>query len=174
MYSVSLLDKDQLDEFSFLKRGTGLMTPTDLVEHPEGGRFQEVFRSSRVVVSASGEKRSAITHIYFSLDRGEVSKFHKVDSDEVWNLYHGEGLFLYLWDGVSPFLQTVVLSAEGNSFCHIVPAGYWQAAEPISDTVLVGCSVAPGFEFDDFRLIENPSEDASKILEMDKSLKKFF
>ena len=173
LHPASLLDEDQWDEISFETRGSDLMTPTELVEHPEGGRFQEVFRSSKVVVSPSGNKRSAITHIYFSLDSGEVSRFHKVASDEVWNLYRGEGLFLYLWDGISTSVETVVLSGEGNSFCHVVPAGYWQAAEPISNTVLVGCSVAPGFEFDDFQLIENPSADADKILEMDPKLEKF-
>ena len=172
LYPSYMLTEDQRDEISFKERGTYLMTPTELVEHPEGGRFQEVFRSNRVVVSTSGVKRSAVTHIYFSLDSGEVSRFHKVSSDEVWNLYRGEGLFLYLWDGSSPNVQTVLLSSEANSFCHVVHAGYWQAAKPISDTVLVGCTVAPGFEFDDFQLIEKDSPEAAKILEIDSGLEK--
>ena len=148
------------------------MTPTDLVEHPEGGRFQEVFRSHREVVTRSGQKRSAVSHIYFSLDTGEVSRFHKVSSDEVWNLYRGSGLRLYIWDGVDSSMQTVILSAAANSFCHVVPAGYWQAAEPLSDTVLVGCTVAPGFEFTDFSLIKEGSEEASRILAINPNLAK--
>ena len=147
------------------------MTPTDLVEHPEGGRFQEVFRSHKQVSTWNGDKRSALTHIYFSLDEGEVSRFHKVSSDEVWNLYKGEGLRLYIWDGQDS-MQTVVLSESASSFCHVVPAGYWQAAEPLSGTVLVGCTVSPGFEFDDFTLIEKGSDEAAKILAINPNLEK--
>ena len=61
------------------------MKPTDLTEHPEGGRFREVFRSDAVVTNSNGDARSALTHIYFSLNKGEVSRFHKVQSEP---LYH--------------------------------------------------------------------------------------
>jgi predicted cupin superfamily sugar epimerase len=71
--------------------------PTDLIEHPEGGRFREVFRSKARVTTRRGDSRSALTHIYFSLNQGEVSRFHRVTSDEVWNLYQGTGLRLYTW-----------------------------------------------------------------------------
>ena len=126
------------------------MQPTELIEHPEGGRFKEVFRSSGVVTSANGQNRSALTHIYFELKAGEVSRFHKVQSDEVWNLYKGGGVYLYTWDGSDAPPTRYELSEAANTYCHVVPAGVWQAAEPINDAVLVGCSVGPGFEFDDF------------------------
>ena len=71
------------------------MKPVDLIEHPEGGRFREVFRSAATVTRADGDERAALTHIYFSLNGDEVSRFHKVRSDEVWNLYRGTGLYLY-------------------------------------------------------------------------------
>jgi uncharacterized protein len=140
------------------------MQPVDLIEHPEGGRFREVFRSARLVSTAEGATRSALTHIYFSLNPGEVSRFHRVDSDEVWNLYRGTGLFLYTWDGTRTPPKRAVLSAGSNSFCRVVPAGIWQAAEPIADPVLVGCSVAPGFEFADFSLLDPDSEEAELLL----------
>ena len=140
------------------------MKPLDLIEHPEGGRFREVFRSAKMVTSPDGKTRSALTHIYFSLRTGEVSRFHKVSSDEVWNLYQGAGLNLYTWDGTTTPPKRTILSAKDNRFCWIIPAGMWQAAEAISDTVLVGCSVAPGFEFSDFILIDPESEDAKLLI----------
>ncbi len=140
------------------------MKPIDLIEHPEGGRFREVFKSAKTVLTHEGTTRSALTHIYFSLKPGEVSRFHRVTSDEVWNLYQGSGVNLYVWDGTDTPPECTVLSAESNCFCHVVPAGAWQAAEPISETVLVGCSVAPGFEFSDFTLIDPNSEDADLLI----------
>jgi predicted cupin superfamily sugar epimerase len=149
------------------------MKPVDLTEHPEGGRFREVFRSPKVVITEDGETRSALTHIYFSLNPGEVSRFHRVSSDEVWNLYRGTGLRLYTWDGTVTPPSSVTLSAETDCFCHVVPAGTWQAAEPLSDAVLVGCSVAPGFEFTDFELIRPDSGQARLLNSLYPDLSRF-
>ena len=140
------------------------MKPLELTEHPEGGRFREVYRSGNTVLTKGGDKKSAVTHIYFSLKAGEVSRFHKVASDEIWNLYRGPGLHLYTWDGSETPPQCTTLSAENNRFCHVVPAGIWQAAEPVSEEVLVGCSVAPGFEFSDFRLLDSNSKEAELLV----------
>ncbi len=145
----------------------------NLIDHPEGGRFREVFRSPKTVTTESGETRSALTHIYFSLAPGEVSRFHRVSSDEVWNLYRGAGLRLYTWDGTENPPSPVTLSAETDCFCHVVPAGTWQAAEPLSDAVLVGCSVAPGFEFADFELIRPGSDLAGRLNSIDPALSRF-
>lgn len=142
------------------------MKPLDLIEHPEGGRFREVFRSAKIVTSPDGKTRSALTHIYFSLRPGEVSRFHQVSSDEVWNLYQGTGLNLYTWNGTTTPPKCTVLSANNNCFCCVVLAGMWQAAESISDPVLVGCSVAPGFEFSDFTLIDPDSADAKLLVSL--------
>ena len=65
------------------------------------------------------------------------------------------------------------LSAEDNAFCYVVPAGVWQAAEPLDNTVLVGCSVAPGFEFSDFELLNAESEQAKAPNAMDSKMAKF-
>ena len=147
------------------------MKYTDLLDHPEGGRYLEIYRSE-TTVSVQETTRTALTHIYFSLEPHEVSRFHRVSNDEVWNLYQGEGLYLYQWDGSSSIIDSIELSAKSMTFCHVIPAGYWQAAVPLKDRVLVGCSVAPGFEFEDFELIDSASEIAKTLRNMDPGLSK--
>lgn len=140
-----------------------------LIAHPEGGRFLEIFRSSQAVQNASETRRSALTHIYFSLAPGEASRFHKVASDEVWNLYQG-AVVLYVWDDVAEALKSYELSASSRIYCVVVEAGKWQAAMPLDGDVVVGCSVAPGFEFDDFSLIDPEGDIAARILKNNPEL----
>ena len=149
------------------------MKPLDLIAHPEGGRFREVFRSGAIVTTPSGQTRSALTHIYFALRRGEVSRFHRVSSDEVWNLYQGAGIRLYTWADEQTRPIRIELSAQTNEFCHVVRAGTWQAAEPIGESVLVGCSVGPGFEFEDFEVIDPASALAKVIRSADPDMTRF-
>ena len=148
------------------------MKPNNLRKHPEGGSYQEVFRSANLIANVSNTGRSALTHIYFSLASHERSRFHRVDADEVWNLYSGQGMYLYIWDGTKNSPETITLSAEENCFCHVIPAGSWQAAEPIAGEVLVGCSVAPGFEFDGFTLMSRTSAEAEMIRAMNPELER--
>jgi predicted cupin superfamily sugar epimerase len=136
----------------------------NLIEHPEGGRFHEVFRSPKTLSLADGRDRSALTHIYFHLAAGEVSRFHRVEQDEVWNLYQGGPLRLWLIDEADPTPQSIFLSAADLKFCAVIPAGVWQAAEPLHGEALVGCSVAPGFDFDDFSLLE-PEHSVTQLLD---------
>jgi len=149
------------------------MKPFYLKEHPEGGQFREVFRSAKTVFMQDGAVRSALTHIYFSLKPGEVSHFHKVTSDEVWNLYQGIGINLFIWDGTDTPPKCVSLSVDNNCFCYVIPAGIWQAAEPISEKVLLGCSVAPGFEFSDFTLMDQNSVDAKKLISLAPGMSRY-
>ncbi|NNJ24926.1 cupin domain-containing protein [Alienimonas chondri] len=147
------------------------MTPADLAPHPEGGRFREVFRSARTLRGAgpAGGDRSACTHIYFHLAAGESSRWHRVTSDEVWNLYRG-ALRLWVWDeGEEDGPISIDLTADEGRFCHVVPAGVWQAAEPLSGETLVGCTVAPGFDFADFTMLHegDPAADRLSILHAD-------
>lgn len=145
------------------------MRPSLLQEHPEGGRFEEVFRSG-VTVDAEGEgRRAAVTHIYFRLGAEDVSRFHRVTSDEIWNLYEG-ALRLYTWSGAGSAVETVVLSGETQDYCHVVRAGQWQAAEPVGGAALVGCSVAPGFDFDDFMMLRDRPETASELADANPEL----
>ena len=75
------------------------MQPNELIKHSEGGWYRQVFKSDLTVTSPDGRNRSALTHIYFELKAGEVSRFHRVASDEIWNLYRGADLNLYTWNG---------------------------------------------------------------------------
>lgn len=146
------------------------MQPIQLTKHPEGGQFAEVFRSDAIVSCSDGQSRSALTHIYFALEKDEVSRFHKVSSDEAWNLYQGEGLYLYTWDGSDTKPQRHELSAKAHCFCHVVPAGIWQAAEPMGKSALAGCSVGPGFEFTDFELMDPLCEQAQQLQSLSPDL----
>ena len=121
----------------------------DLKPHPEGGHFCETFRDARTIDG----KRAASTAIYFLLARGERSHWHRVDAVEVWHYYAGAPLTLEIADGDAR--TTVTLGpdiAAGERPQGIVPSGAWQAAHSLGDWTLVGCTVAPGFEFAGFEL----------------------
>jgi uncharacterized protein len=120
-----------------------------LKPHPEGGHFRETFRDS--VAGA----RAASTAIYFLLARGERSHWHRVDAAEVWHHYAGAPLALAIAARARAPIERVTLGpdlAAGERPQAIVPAGAWQAAESLGDWTLVGCTVAPGFEFRGFEL----------------------
>ena len=117
----------------------------DLRPHPEGGHFRETFRDTRKV---AGE-RSASTAIYYLLARGERSRWHRVDAVEIWHWHAGAPLALRI------ATKTVRLGADLAAGEHpqaVVPSGVWQAAESLGDWTLVGCTVAPGFEFSGFEV----------------------
>lgn len=124
-----------------------------LMPHPEGGFFRETYRSP----ATDGRGRAAATAIYFLLPRGHVSKLHRIDADEGWHLYMGGPLEIY---ELGPERQQAKLTLLGTDFArgevpqHVVPAGAWFGATPApwTDYALVGCTVAPGFEFAKFEL----------------------
>src|SRR5215211_6737415 len=105
-----------------------------LTPHPEGGHYRETFRDARTV-----EGRSASTAIYYLLARGECSSWHRVDAAEIWHYYAGAPLALGI-------------AEAGEQPQVVVPAGAWQSAESLGDWTLVGCTVAPAFEFSGFTL----------------------
>jgi predicted cupin superfamily sugar epimerase len=120
----------------------------DLKPHPEGGHYRETFRDSRTV-----DGRAASTAILFLLARGERSHWHRVDAVEIWHYYAGATLKLEIVDGSSE--QIVRLGCDihaGEMPQAVVPARAWQAAESFGDWTLVGCTVAPGFDFSGFEL----------------------
>ena len=123
----------------------------ELQPHPEGGYYRETFRDADV--DSSGRSRS--TAIYFLLARGERSHWHRIDAVEVWHYYAGDALVLQIADDGGP--RSVNLGADlatGEAPQAIVPAHAWQAAASTGDWTLVGCTVAPGFEFAKFELAE--------------------
>ena len=126
-----------------------LISALDLVPHPEGGHYREVFRDS-----APGGERGALTSIYYLLRAGERSHWHRVDAVEIWHYYAGDAIALL----VSANGKTVdrhELGAEiaaGQRPQIVVPPRAWQSAEPLGAWTLCGCSVAPAFEFAGFEL----------------------
>ncbi|HEU5040810.1 MAG TPA: cupin domain-containing protein [Gemmatimonadales bacterium] len=117
----------------------------ELRPHPEGGFYRETFRSPLMVTLPDGRVRHASTAIHFLLPAGTHSTWHRVAADEVWHHYDGGALWLYRLGLPDLYLDAGTPQA-------VVPAGVWQAAEPVSGAVLVGCTVAPGFDFADFVL----------------------
>lgn len=132
------------------------VTARDIIEqlglrpHPEGGHFCETFRDARTVDGG----RAASTAIWYLLARGERSHWHRVDVVEVWHWYAGAPLRLEIAEHGQAArrvsLGSNVFSGERPQV--VVPAQAWQSAETLGDWTLVGCTVAPGFEFTGFEL----------------------
>ena len=123
----------------------------ELKPHPEGGHYRQTFQDARA--DASG--RAASTAIYFLLARGERSHWHRVDAVEIWHHHAGAPLVLEMAESERGPVRRMKLGDDlgaGERPQGIVPAGHWQAAESIGDWTLVGCTVAPGFEFAHFEM----------------------
>ena len=119
-----------------------------LQRHPEGGFYRETFR-------APDAPRGASTSILFLLPAGERSRWHRVDADEHWLFHDGDALELLIADPASGARERIVLGrdvARGERPQAVVPRGWWQAARPLGDWTLVGCVVAPAFEFARFEM----------------------
>jgi len=131
----------------------------ELRPHPEGGYYRETFRDKR----ADAHGRSASTAIYFLLARGARSHWHRIDAAEIWHYYAGSTLILQIaHDGCAS--HTVRLGPDvgaGERPQAIVPAQAWQTAETTGDWTLVGCTVAPGFEFASLELAQPDWSPAS-------------
>ncbi len=126
-----------------------IIAQLDLKPHPEGGHFRETFRDDQRVDGG----RAASTAIYFLLAYGERSHWHRVDAAEVWHYYAGSTLKLQIKDENG--LHGINLGADlraGEFPQAVVPAHAWQSAETTGDWTLVGCTVAPGFDFSKFEL----------------------
>lgn len=134
----------------------------NLQPHPEGGYFKETYRAAEGISSGflperfNGD-RSFSTAIYYLLERGDHSAFHRIKSDECWHFYAGETLHIHIIENNK---YTVVrLGAKtdaGETFQYVVPANAWFAAEPAnaSSFCLAGCTVSPGFDFSDFKMAD--------------------
>jgi uncharacterized protein len=121
----------------------------ELTPHPEGGHYRETFRDTRTIDGG----RAVSTAIYFLLARGERSHWHRVDAVETWHWHAGAPLLLEIAEGAQRISVTLGPDlASGERPQAIVPAGAWQAAQAQGNWTLVGCTVAPGFEFAGFEL----------------------
>ena len=134
-----------------------------MTSHVEGGAFREVYRSELVIPKKSlplffqGD-RSASTHIYFLLAEGQFSAFHRIAADEHWHFYFGDPLIVYEISHNGRLLTHHLGNdlMNGESFHAGIKAGRWFASAPAEggEYTLVGCTVAPGFDFADFELAD--------------------
>lgn len=126
-----------------------LIRALGLSPHPEGGHFRETYRHV-----AAGGGRGAMTAIYYLLQAGEVSAWHRVDAAEIWHFYAGAPLILSLSpEGRSAErVELGIDIAAGQRPQAVVPAHCWQTAESLGAWTLVGCTVGPAFEFAGFEL----------------------
>jgi len=129
----------------------------DLTPHPEGGFYRETFRDPE---NCDGRSRS--TAIYFLLRKGEISRWHRVNAAEIWHWHAGAPLELKMNE--RGHTAVVVLGCDlmsGEQPQGIVPAGAWQQACSLGKWTLVGCTVAPGFEFSGFEMAPEGWEPAA-------------
>lgn len=130
----------------------------ELKPHPEGGYYRETFRDFRADIQG----RAMSTAIYYLLARGDRSHWHRIDAVEIWHYYSGAALTLRIAnEGCAAHIVTLGPDvAAGQRPQAIVPAGAWQSAESSGDWTLVGCTVAPAFEFAKFEMAEKDWQPA--------------
>lgn len=140
-----------------------IISKLKLQPHPEGGFFKETYRSDELIdtktlPSRFNGKRAFSTSIYYLLEGEDFSSFHKIKSDEIWHFYFGSPVVLHLIyeNGDYANIELGNNISEGQNFQIIIPHNTWFAAEvkDKSSFTLVGCTVAPGFNFDDFLLAD--------------------
>jgi predicted cupin superfamily sugar epimerase len=131
----------------------------DLSPHPEGGYYRATYKSDLTIArsalpSSYQGDRSASTAIYFLLDEGNFSAFHRIASDEVWHFYAGSSLVVYVIDPDGNYFELHLGDGSDEGFQAVVKAGCWFASrvKDAAGFALVGCTVAPGFDFADFEL----------------------
>lgn len=134
-----------------------------LQKHPEGGWFKEVYRSEDILPANAlpkdfNDQRNCSTSIYYLLQTTDFSSFHKIKSDEIWHYYTGSSAVEILWieDGKLISRELGNSIQNNNEFQVVVPKNRWFAARLLNTNgfALVGCTVSPGFHFDDFELAD--------------------
>jgi hypothetical protein len=134
-----------------------LISRFNMQPHPEGGWYAETFRDDASVSSQTGETQSASSAIYFLLEAGDLSHWHRVHgSAEIWFYHAGAPLSLTVSpDGHDAMAYRLGMNISTNEQPQlVVPAGWWQTATSLGEWTFVSCTVAPAFSFDNFELAE--------------------
>ncbi|MBK7434294.1 MAG: cupin domain-containing protein [Chitinophagaceae bacterium] len=138
-----------------------LIEQFNLLPHPEGGWYRENYKSSESISrEALPERftgnRAFSTAIYFLLEQGDFSAFHRLKSDECWHFYEGDPLEIFVIEPDGKLEITILGNhlTEGAVYQYVVPANCWFASRPAKESrfCFVGCTVAPGFDFADFEM----------------------
>ena len=138
----------------------------NMAPHPEGGFYKETYRSARTIPrGVLGDEftgdRNYCTGIYFLLTSQNFSTFHRIKQDEMWHFYTGSSLYVHVIDPNGNYhRQTLGINFDNGELPqYVVPAGSWFASSVKDEDSfsLVGCTVAPGFDFDDFELANRKS-----------------
>ncbi len=138
-----------------------IITKLHLKPHPEGGYFKETYRSTGIINADSLEasyngERNYSTCIYFLLTSDNFSALHRIKQDEIWHFYDGSPIRLHMITEAGKHTEHIIGKdlSKGELPQFVVPGGCWFAAEVVEDDTfsLVGCTVSPGFSFEDFEL----------------------
>jgi predicted cupin superfamily sugar epimerase len=144
----------------------GLINKYNLQPHPEGGWYVQTYKCKETIpADALPERftgsRAFSTAIYFLLEKGNFSAFHKIKSDECWHFYAGDPLEIFIINPDGNLLAIILGNdfIKGHLFQYVVPANYWFASRPAAGSAysFVGCTVSPGFDFADFELAKAES-----------------
>ncbi len=139
------------------------ITHLQLQPHPEGGFYKETYRSKESISQAAlparfNGERSFSTAIFYLLEQGDRSLFHRIKSDECWHFYAGDPLLINVIENNGNYYVVKLGGniAAGETLQFVVPAAAWFAAEPAPGSTfsLAGCTVAPGFDFLDFEIAD--------------------
>ena len=143
-----------------------LIQQYNLQPHPEGGWYKETYKSDEYISGSTlperfGGSRVFSTAIYFLLEQGNFSAFHRIKSDECWHFYAGDCLQVYViqMNGTLDIIHLGNDIEKGQVFQFVVPANCWFASRPAPESTFcfVGCTVAPSFDFTDFELAKASS-----------------
>jgi len=153
----------------------------NLTKHPEGGYYKEIYRSNEWIPvevlenrkNAKKPYRNVSTSIYYLLVNDDISVFHRIKSDEIWHFYQGSPLLLHILDEEKQEYNCITLGKD-FVFQVVVPKNVWFSAEVLdkSSYSLVGCTVSPGFEFEDFEIAKY-HDLISKFPQFENIIKKF-
>ena len=144
-----------------------------LEPHVEGGHYRRIYEStSSDAFDDEQRQRPMATSIYYLLCAGEVSQWHRIDADEIWHWYEGEPIEMLRFDPRERQLTRHRLGpvSHDSAPVFVVPAGCWQAARPLGSYALVGCTVAPGYEWRGFSTLGDDATVIDMLREADPEL----
>lgn len=151
-------------------RAEHLIRQLELQPHVEGGHYRRIYESSmQCAFGEDGRRRAVATSIYYLLAAGNTSRWHRVDADELWHWYEGDAIELLRFDPRDQSLTRHTLGpvAHDAAPVFVVPAGCWQAARPLGAYALVGCTVAPGYEWRGFSTLDSAPQVAAQLRAID-------